>query len=185
VVETGPLLLAELVEVVPSPVVVVVVVLPAVVLVGATVVEVGGRVVVVVVGRAVEVVAAVVAGRAVAAGGRGRRGRVVVTPAKRLRWRLVVEGATARGGARPGEGSPEPAGAVSNPSRLPPPAPSIMATSSVAQRRSRLNRTDAPACASRSDGNRIGRLRPIFSGGYRSSASSLAARAAPSVSTGR
>ena len=68
------------------------------------------------------------------------------TPAKRLRWRLVVDGATARGRSRL-EASPEGAGAVRNPSRLPPPAPSAIATTSVAHRRSRLNRTATPVCA--------------------------------------
>jgi hypothetical protein len=120
---------------------------PVVVVVAGSVVVVGGRVVVV--GRTVELVEVVVVlGPAVTAGGRGRRGRVVVdeTPANRLRWRLVVDGATACGGARLGEASSDPAGAVRNPSRLPPPAPSAIATTRVAHRRSRLNRTAAPVC---------------------------------------
>jgi hypothetical protein len=127
--------------VVSSTVVVVVVV---VVEVGSTVVEVVGATVVVV-GRTVEVVE-VVAGlsRAAAAGRTRGRGRVVV------------------GG--PGEPAPPPAGRrrsdlppgdeplgvavgdrrVTNPSRLPPPAPSSTATTSVAHRRSMLNRPNAP-----------------------------------------
>jgi hypothetical protein len=139
VVDVGRLL-PELLEVVP----------PSVVVVGSRVVVVVGSRVVVVVGRTVEVVVEVVAGMrpAVATGARGRGGRVVVdeTPANRLRWRLVVDGATACGGARLGEASTGPAGVVRNPSRLPPPAPSATATTRVAHRRSRLNRTAAPVC---------------------------------------
>ena len=147
-----------LVVVVPSPVVVVVVVL------GATVVEVVGAIVVVV-GRTVEVVEAVPGLRpAVAAGSVRGRGRVVVeeTPAKRPPLRRVVEGATSSTGARAWASSPG-AGAVTNPIRLPPPAPSITATTSVAHRRSMLNRTDAPAPASGSDDKRIGNYHPFFS----------------------
>jgi hypothetical protein len=120
------------------------VVLVELVVVGFRVVEVGGAVVVV--GRAVELVVEVLATRRpVVAAGRLRRGRVVVeeAPAKRLLGRLVVEGATAWGaGARPGVASP--GGAVRKPSRLPPPAPSAIATASMAHRRSRLNLTNAP-----------------------------------------
>ena len=124
--------------VVSSPTVVVVVE------VGSIVVEVVGATVVV--GRTVEVVE-VVAGLspAVAAGRTRGRGRVVVeeVPANRPRWRRVVEGATCCGGARPWA-SPSGTGAVTNPSALPAPAPSITATTSVAHRRSMLNRTNAP-----------------------------------------
>ena len=124
--------------VVSSPTVVVVVE------VGSTVVEVVGATVVV--GRTVEVVE-VVAGLspAVAAGRTRGRGRVVVeeAPANRPRWRRVVEGATCCAGARPWA-SPSGTGAVTNPSTLPAPAPSITATTSVAHRRSMLNRTNAP-----------------------------------------
>jgi hypothetical protein len=129
----------ELVVVVSSPTVVVVVE------VGWTVVDVVGATVVVV-GRTVEVVE-VVAGLnpAVAAGRTRGRGRVVVeeAPANRPRWRRVVEGATCCAGARPWA-SPSGTGAVTNPSTLPAPAPNITATTSVAHRRSMLNRTNAP-----------------------------------------
>ena len=125
--------------VVSSPTVVVVVE------VGSTAVDVVGATVVVV-GRTVEVVE-VVAGLspAVAAGRTRGRGRVVVeeAPANRPRWRRVVEGATCCAGARPWA-SPSGTGAVTNPSTLPAPAPSITATTSVAHRRSMLNRTNAP-----------------------------------------
>ena len=150
--------LVELVVVVSAPVVVVVVL-------GATVVEVVGATVVVV-ARTFEVVDDVAGLRpAVAAGSRGR-GRVVVedTPAKRLRCRRVVEDATSGTGASHST-SPPGAGAVTNPIRLPPPAPSITATTSVAHRRSMLNRTYAPVRASGSDDKRIGNYRPIFSTG--------------------
>jgi hypothetical protein len=131
---------------------------------GPTVVEVVGAAVVVV-GRTVEVVE-LVAGRspAVAAGKTRGRGRVVVedTPANRPRCRRVVEEATCSAGASPWA-SPSATGAVTNPSRLPPPAPSSTATTSIAHRRSTLNRTNAPARVSRSDDKRVGNLRPIFS----------------------
>jgi hypothetical protein len=114
--------------------------------VGSTVVEVVGATVVVV-GRTVEVVE-VVAGLspAVAAGRARGRGRLVVEepPANRPRCRRVVEGATCCPGASPWA-SPSATGAVTNPSRLPPPAPSSTAATSVAHRRSMLNRTNAPA----------------------------------------
>ena len=130
--------------VVPPPMVVLVVV------VGSRVVEVVGRAVVVV-GRAVEVGAEVVAGlRPAPAAGRTRgRGRVVVeeTPAKRLRGRWVVDGATSSAGARVQVASSPEDWVVTNPSRLPPPAPSSTATARIAHRRSKLNRTYAPVCA--------------------------------------
>jgi hypothetical protein len=107
---------------------------------GATVVEVVGATVVV--GRAVEL-----AGPrpAVAAGSTRGRGRVVVddVPAKRLRCRRVVEGATSGAGASASRPSPG-AGAVTNPSRVPPLAPNTTATASVAHRRSMLKPTNAP-----------------------------------------
>jgi hypothetical protein len=127
--------LEELVVVLPPTVVDVVVVG------GATLVEVVGAAVVVV-GRAVEL-----AGLrpAVAAGSTRGRGRVVVedVPAKRLRCRKVVEGATSGTGASASRSSPG-AGAVTNPSRVPPLAPSTTATASMAHRRSILNPTNAP-----------------------------------------
>jgi hypothetical protein len=123
------------------------VVVPPVVVVGRVVLVVVDGARVVVVGRTVEVVG-VVAGRrpAVAAVEAGVRRAVEVeeTPAKRLRGRLVVEGATACGGDRPGEASEARGVAVRNPSRLPPPAPSAIATASVAHRRSSPNRTCRP-----------------------------------------
>jgi hypothetical protein len=128
--------LVELVVVVSSPVVVVVVVL------GATVVEVI-RGAVVVVGRTVELVGAGAGLRPAVAAGSARRGaRVVVedSPAKRLRPRRVVDGATSSTGASASASSPG-AGAVTNPIRVPPAAPSTTATASVAQRRSMVNRT--------------------------------------------
>jgi hypothetical protein len=154
----GDTVLVELVVVVSAPVVVVVVV------VGATVVEVVGAIVVVV-GRTVEVVEVLPGLRpAVAAGSTRGRGRVVVeeTPAKPPRCRRVVEGATSCTGASPWTPPPG-AGAVTNPIRLPPPAPSTTAATSVAHRRSMLNRTNAPVRASRSDDKRIGNYRPTFS----------------------
>jgi hypothetical protein len=134
VVDDGTVL-EELVVVLPPTVVEVVVVL------GATVVEVVGATVVVV-GRAVELAGP---GPAGATGSSPGRGRVVVedVPAKRLRRRRVVEGATSGTGASASRSSPG-AGAVTNPSRLPPLAPSTTATASVAHRRSMLNRTNAP-----------------------------------------
>jgi hypothetical protein len=137
------------------------VVVPAVVVVGGcVVVVVGGTVVVVVVAgrRVVEVGTKA----AVEAGARYRRGRtlVEVTPALWTRGRRVVDGATAAGGARAGPASPLLAGAVSTPSRLPPTAPSATATTIVVHRRSRLNRTNAPVCASPHDDKRIGRQSP-------------------------
>ena len=144
------------------------VVSPAVVLVavvlGATVVEVV-LATVVVVGWTVEVVGAVAGLRPWVAAGRPRgRGRVVVeeTAAKPPRWRRVVEDATSWTGASTCA-SPLEAGAVTNPIRLPPPAPSSTAISNVAHRRSMLNPTNAPVRAARSDDKRIGNYRPIFS----------------------
>jgi hypothetical protein len=134
VVDDGTVL-EELVVVVPPTVVDVVVVG------GATVVEVVGATVVVV-GRAVEL-----AGPrpAVAAGSTRGRGRMVVedVPAKRLRCRRVVEDATSGTGTSTSRSSPG-AGAVTNPSSVPPLAPSTTATASVAHRRSILNSTNAP-----------------------------------------
>jgi hypothetical protein len=122
--------LVELVVVVSPPVVVVVVL-------GAAVVEVGGAAVVVV-GGTVEVVEVDPGlSPSVAGGSARRRGRVVVdeTPSKRPRSRRVVEGTTSWTGASPCTSPPGP-GAVTNPIRLPPLAPSITATASVAHRRS-------------------------------------------------
>jgi hypothetical protein len=133
--------------------------------VGSTVVEVVGATVVVV-GRTVEAVEVVTGlSPAVAAERTRGRGRVVVeeAPPTRLRCRRVVEEATCSAGASPWA-SPSGTGAVTNPSRLPPPAPSSTATTSVAHRRSMLNRTNAPERASRSDDKRVGNLRPIFRG---------------------
>jgi hypothetical protein len=133
--------------VVEEPGMVVEVVAPVVVVVsGLVVVVVGGRLVVVVVsGRLV-----VVGRLAVVAGGSGDRrgGTLVETPAVRCRGARVVVVATEAGGARTGAGSPWLAGAVSTPSRVPPTAPSATATTIVAHRRSTLNRTNAPVCAS-------------------------------------
>ena len=132
-------MLVELVVVVPPAVVLVVVL-------GATVV---GVVVatVVVVGRTVEVVEVLAGVRPlVAAGSLRGRGRVVLVDeaaANPPRGRLVVEGATSWTGASSGA-SPLEAGAVRNPMRLPPPAPSATATANVAHRRSMLNPTSAP-----------------------------------------
>jgi hypothetical protein len=110
------------------------------------VVEVGRAVVVV--GRTVVAVVEVVAGlrSTVAAGTARGRGRVVVeeAPANRLRGRRVVEDATCSGGARLWAASLGWAAEVRYPSRLPPPAPSSTATTSVAHRRSMLNRTKGP-----------------------------------------
>jgi hypothetical protein len=141
--------LVELVVVVSPPVVVVVVVGAAVVgVVGAAVVVVGGTVEVVEVDPGLS--------PSVAAGSAGRRGRVVVdeTPSKRPRSRRVVEGATSWTGASPCTSPPGP-GAVTNPIRLPPLAPSITATARVAHRRSIPNRK-MPPHASQPDDKRIG-----------------------------
>ena len=132
-------MLVELVVVVSSPVVVVL---------GRTVVEVVGATVVVV-GGTVEVVEVDPGlSPSVAAGSTRRRGRVVVddAPAKRPRSRRVVEGATSWTGASPCTSPPGP-GAVTNPIRLPPLAPSITATASVAHRRSIPNRKMPPHAA--------------------------------------
>jgi hypothetical protein len=115
------------------------------VVLGATVVEVVGATVVVV-GRMVELVEVVAGLRPSVAAGRVRgRGRVVVdeTAAKPPRGRFVVEGATSWTGAST-RASPLEAGAVTNPIRLPPPAPSATATANVAHRRSMLCPTSAP-----------------------------------------
>jgi hypothetical protein len=121
-------------EVVPCPTVVVVVE-DVVVVVGSSVVEVGRRVVVV--GLAVE---------ALAVGWARGLGRVVEIPATRPRGRRVV-GATAPLAGASRSASPDGPGAVTNPSALPPTAPSTTATTSVAHRRSSLNRIHAPTCA--------------------------------------
>jgi hypothetical protein len=108
------------------------------------VVVVGGRVVLVVVGGAVVVVERA-GGGAVVVVSRRAGSRVEVT-ARTLRGMVVTDSAAA--GARVGPGVlGEAAGAVSNPSTLPPLAPRITATVSVAQRRSKLYRTRAPVCA--------------------------------------
>ena len=96
-----------------------------VVVVGSSVVVVGRRVVVVV-------------------------GRTVVGPAvgrARGLGRVVVGAAASLAGAS-SRASPGGPGAVANPSTLPPTAPSTTATTSVAHRRSSLNRIHAPACES-------------------------------------
>lgn len=139
-----------LVEVVAPVVLVVVLALVA----GASVVEVVGAVVVV--GLVEKVVEEARAGLrpAVAAGRLRGRWLVLVeeTGAMRLLGRLVVEEATTGGVAASSAAVPPgAAGAVSSPSRLPPPAPSAMATTSVPHRRSRPNRTHAPARRSLSD----------------------------------
>lgn len=122
------------------PAVVVVVVL------GAGVVEVVVATVVVV-GRTIELVVVVAGLRPSVAAGRARgRGRVVLVdeaPARPPRGRRVVEGATSCTGAS-SRASPLEAGAVRNPIRLPPPAPSATATAKVAHRRSMLRPTSAP-----------------------------------------
>jgi hypothetical protein len=132
--------LVELVVVVSPAVVLVVVVL------GATLVEVVVATVVVV-GRTVEPVEVVTGLRPSVAAGRVRgRGRVVLVdeaPAKPPRGRRVVEGATSCTGAS-SRASPLVAGAVRNPIRLPPTAPSATATANVAHRRSMPSPTSAP-----------------------------------------
>jgi hypothetical protein len=111
------------------------------------VVVVGSSVVVVVVGRRV----VVVVGRTVVGPAVGRArglGRVVEEiPPTRPRGRLVVGAAASLAGAS-SRASPGGPGAVTNPSTLPPTATSTTATTSVAHRRSSLNRIPAPACAS-------------------------------------
>ena len=114
-------------------------------------------------GRELVVVGREVGGRAgLDAAEGGRRGPAVVeeTPAKRLFGGLVVVSLATEGGDRVAASGEE--GAVTIPSRLPPHAPTATATASVAHRRSRLNRTNAPACSSPLDDKRIGRLRPGF-----------------------
>jgi hypothetical protein len=112
-------------------------------------------------GRVLVVGAAEVGGGRVGrdAGEPARRSPAVVEeiPAKRLLGGLVVDSLATAGGDRVGVPGEE--GAVRIPSRLPPHAPTATATASVAHRRSRLNRTNAPACSSPVDGKRIGRLR--------------------------
>jgi hypothetical protein len=124
-----------LLEVVSWPTVVVVVVV--LVVVGSRVVEVEGAVVVVI-GRTVEL----------GAGTACRRGRVVEeTPATRPRGRRVVGAAASLEGPSCRAPSPDGPGAVTTPSTLPPVAPSTTATTSIAHRRSSLNRIHAPTCA--------------------------------------
>jgi hypothetical protein len=135
-----------------------------VLVVAPTVVEV---VVVLLVGaRVVEVVEVVDGTRPALTAGPRRRGGVVVEeiPATRLPGRPVVVEASVSAGTRAGASRAGP-GAVRSPSMVPPPAPSSTATLSVAHRRSRLNRTTAPAPLSLSDDMRIGMSRPGFSGG--------------------
>ncbi|MFL6190450.1 MAG: hypothetical protein ACJ75E_11480 [Actinomycetes bacterium] len=118
------------------------------VVVGWRVVAVGGAVVVVVV---VVVVVLVVVGRAVAvgAGTNRRRGRVVEEiPSTRPRGRRVVGAAASLGGPTCWATSPDDPGAVTTPRTLPPVAPSTTASTSIAHRRSSLNRIHAPACSS-------------------------------------
>jgi hypothetical protein len=135
VVDDGGVL-PEVLEVVSCPTVVVVVVL---VVVGWSVVDVEGAVVLVLVGRAVEV----------GAGTNRRRGRVVEEiPSTRPRGRRVVGAAASLGGPSCWATSPDDPGAVTTPRTLPPVAPSTTASTSIAHRRSRLNRIHAPACAS-------------------------------------
>jgi hypothetical protein len=108
------------------------------VVVGSSVVEVEGAAVVVV-GRAVEL----------GAGTARRRARVVEeVPSTRPRGRRVVGAAASLGGPTCWATSPDEPGAVTIPSTLPPVAPSTTATTSIAHRRSSLNRIHAPACAS-------------------------------------
>ena len=109
------------------------------VVVGWSVVEVEGAAVVVV-GRAVE---------AVELGTAPGRARVVEeTPSTRPRGRRVVGAAAAGEGPGCRTVSPDGPGAVTTPSTLPPVAPRTTATTSIAHRRSSLNRMHAPACAS-------------------------------------
>jgi hypothetical protein len=108
------------------------------VVVGSSVVEVEGAAVVVV-GRAVEL----------GAGTARRRARVVEeVPSTRPRGRRVVGAAASLGGPTCWATSPDDPGAVTTPRTLPPVAPSTTASSSIAHRRSSLNRIHAPACAS-------------------------------------
>jgi hypothetical protein len=140
VVDDGRVLLEVLLKVLvvvlwPTVVAVVVVVLDVV---GSRVVEVEGGAVVVV-GRTVEL----------GLGTARRRGRVVEEiPATRPRGRRVVGAAASLEGPSCRAASPDGPGAVTTPSTLPPVAPSTTATTSIAHRRSSLNRIHAPACAS-------------------------------------
>jgi hypothetical protein len=130
--------LLEVLVVVSWPTVVVVVVV--LVVVGSRVVDVEGGGAVVVVGRTVEL----------GAGTARRRGRVVEEiPATRPRGRRVVGAAASlEGPSCCWTASPDGPGAVTTPSTLPPVAPSTTATTSIAHRRSSLNRIHAPACTS-------------------------------------
>jgi hypothetical protein len=129
--------LLEVLVVVSWPTVVVVVVV--LVVVGSRVVEVEGAAVVVV-GRTV----------GLGVGTARRRARVVEEiPATRPRGRRVVGAAASlEGPSCCLVASPDGPGAVTTPSTLPPVAPSTTATTSIAHRRSSLNRIHAPACAS-------------------------------------
>jgi hypothetical protein len=107
-------------------------------------------VVVVVVLLLLVVVLLMVVGRAVevGAGTNRRRGRVVEEiPSTRPRGRPVVGAAASLGGPSCWATSPDDPGAVTTPRTVPPVAPSTTASSSIAHRRSSLNRIHAPACA--------------------------------------
>jgi hypothetical protein len=122
-----------------------------VVVVVLVVVDVEGVVVVVVVLLLLVVVLLVVVGRAVevGAGTNRRRGRVVEEiPSTRPRGRRVVGAAASLGGPTCWATSPDDPGAVTTPRTLPPVAPSTTASTSIAHRRSSLNRIHAPACSS-------------------------------------
>jgi hypothetical protein len=127
--------------------------------VGGSVVLVGGSVLLVVGGRVV-----VVGGAVVGAGARGRRaGRAVVgVTASTALWTAFLAGWVVACTAEvPGADGVWPE-AVSRPSALPPPAPSTTATASVANRRSTLNRTKPPGCATYPDDKPIGWRRGLL-----------------------
>jgi hypothetical protein len=120
--------------------------------VGGSVVLVGGSVLLVVGGRVV-----VVGGAVVGAGARGRRASrtVVGGMASTALWAAFLAGRVVCTAEVPGAVGVWPE-AVSKPSALPPPAPSTAATASVANRRSTLNRTKPPGCATYPDDKPIG-----------------------------
>jgi hypothetical protein len=136
-----------------------------VVVVSSTVVEVGGSVVLVVVGGGSVVVERTGGGAAVVVGRRAGS-RVEVTPCTFFCGLVVTDSAATGGGIGCGVLG-EAAGAVSNPSTLPPLAPSTTATVSAAHRRSTLYRTRAPVCAPHPDDKRIGWRRPHLESGSR------------------